>query len=117
MKLILNIGLTNNPFDWIYIARMMAYHTHGVEVEHAMLKQGSYKGQKEDTLVCHLKQVKLNQEEIRHWIELLCMALNQECIAVRGYKKEDSEPAFEWLVYDPTLDIQRNVFDNKYFIE
>lgn len=116
MKLTLNIGMNNNPLHWMYISRRLAYSTYGVEVKSTELKEGEYNGVPESTLVCRL-DVQLDQAQIENWVELMCMAFNQECIAVKGYYEDGDLRNFESLIYDPTLEVKRESFNNKYFIE
>lgn len=109
MKATLNIGMNNNPLHWMDLSRKLAFKTHGVEVETTELISGTYQGEPEETLVVRLKNVKMTKDELENWLEFMCMALNQECIAVKS-------KVLTALVYNPTLEIERQEFNYKYFL-
>lgn len=102
MKVILNIGMGNNPFHWLNISRRFAYHTYGVQVEHTQLVNGGiWQGIEEDTLVVHLKEVEMSIQQLQSFVELLVMSFNQECIAVKAITTNETVIEYSALVYNP----------------
>jgi len=112
MKVTLNIGLSNNPLHWIYISRQLAYHTYGVTLKWSRVEKGKYLDKTEETLIVKMK-TKMSIEELEKYIELLCMALNQDCIACQIKSKNLK---ISNLIYNPTYEGKRETFKHKYFL-
>lgn len=111
MKVTLNIGMNNNPLHWLYISRKLAYHTHGVTLKYSRLETSTYKDTTEETLVVKMK-TNMSVPELESFLELLCMALTQECIAYRT----KGIIQISRLVYNPTYEGKHEKFNDEYFI-
>lgn len=118
MNVTLNIGMNGNPFHWMNISRRLAYHTHGMKLKYSKLvSAGFWKGIEEDVLVVRLKEVNMNKQEFEAFVELLCMSLKQECIAIKVHYEDSDLNNYSALIYDPTLEVKRESFNQDLFIE
>jgi len=109
-KLTINIGLDNNPFKGVeshlphYIASLLP-----VCGGQYKIRVGEYNGLPESTFI-YTVMLNILEPQLARVLEVLCMALDQECIAYRYGHREK-------LVYNPFFKGYRNLFNSDYFLE
>lgn len=111
MKLILNIGLENNPRTKLDILRHLTNvpYNHSRTLDHKEVNS-TYNGQPERTLVVSFDCNHASIGTIITNIEHLCTLLNQECIAIMIN-------GISYLVYNIAHPLDdRMAFDPKYFV-
>lgn len=105
-KIFLNIGLNNSGHNWDFeIIDRLNYV--GLSVKASMLKNSTYKGDKEQTLVIY-SDSSYKLSKVIEIIENLCLSLNEECIALK-YNLNDI------IIYNPYLETEQIKFNDKYF--
>ena len=106
MKILLNIGLNNNPYSIGAIKALLSQKT---TILNSQLYDGFYKEPQEPTLVISLSFPDQKLSSVIQYIESLCIELTQECIPVLS-------DSFELLVYNPNYTGEKFKFDNQYFL-
>lgn len=104
-KIFINIGLNNCPIKSNKIIDRLNYV--GLSVKASMLKNSTYKGDKEQTLVIY-SDSSYKLSKVIEIIENFCLSLNQECISLK-YNLNDI------IVYNPYLKTEQIKFSDKYF--
>ena len=107
-KVILNIGLNNNPKQAYQVAKI-ARERLGIDRATWATSMGEYLQSDEPTLVLHGETAAAFHEIINE-IESLSTELTQECIAVKIGSRGR-------LIYAPEHKGDRYTFDEKYFIK
>lgn len=113
MKVELNIGLNNNPFD-LSKALSLTVATlsdHGATGFGSRLAMGKFNDSDEPTLVMALDWPATSTASLQSLIEALSTIMNQQCIAV--YLPEADQG---FLEYAHLWDGEKYTFDMKYFI-
>ena len=111
----INIGLSNNTLTKENILKYFATRPR-TEIKRWRVVKGTYKGNEEETLYISI----ITEDSLQpflFWLELLCIATNQECIA---YKFEDVKILMDLtkgVIMNPTMHLEEIKFDEKYFIE
>jgi bifunctional N-acetylglucosamine-1-phosphate-uridyltransferase/glucosamine-1-phosphate-acetyltransferase GlmU-like protein len=113
MKVELNIGLNNNPFDLgqalsLTIATLSAHKATGFASRLAM---GKFNDSDEPTLVMALDWPATSTASLQSLIEALSTIMTQQCIAV--YLPETNQG---FLEYEHLWDGEKYTFDIEYFI-
>lgn len=109
-RIALNIGTKGSPLGWIDMTRYVSI-SHGVVMRDFDKKTGEYNGQPEETALMEFN-IDMDGIELQRYLELLCLAFQQECIAVYDYDNSSG-----YLVYNPTFNGKRLEFDKSKFIE
>ena len=104
-KIFLNIGLNNCPIKSNKIIQRLNYV--GLSVKASMLKNSTYKGDKEQTLVIY-SDSSYKLSKVIEIIENFCLSLNQDCISLK-YNLNDI------IIYNPYLETEKIKFNDKYF--
>lgn len=107
-RVILNIGLNNNPLNASQVAQV-ARKRLGIDRATWATELGKYLEGDEPTLVLHGDTLKA-LDQITYLIKELSEDLKQECIAV----KVDQQGH---LLYPETFEGERYEFDQKYFLQ
>ena len=109
-NIILNLGLENNPLrDKIVVNPETAVTIGSEKLNKMSFETSTYNGQKELTLVARFN-VGFAVSKIILEIELTCLEMEQDCIAVLI-------DGIGYLVYNPTFQGQKFAFDKRYFKE
>lgn len=110
-KIFINIGLNNCPINSNHDLRIFSIIDRlnfvGLSVKASMLKNSTYKGEKEETLVIY-SDSSYKLSKVIEIIENFCLSLNQECISLK-YNLNDI------IVYNPYLETEKIKFNDKYF--
>lgn len=101
-KLILNVGLNNNPYGYDVLRDYFSEYKGAKVVEYAV---GEWDGNSEPTCVVSIEM----DGDVREFVERLCGWTTQTAIAVKVDGVGD-------LVYEPNYQGERYVFDERYFI-
>ncbi|WZE63537.1 SAM-dependent methyltransferase [Maribacter phage Panino] len=109
---IFNIGLENNPFIE-GIERMLTLNYNklncGFTFHYFLRTSSEYQGSYERTLVVKGYDYTNNYDNVKRLTETLCVAFNQECIAISSENKQE-------MVYNPSYEGVKLIFDEQYFI-
>lgn len=108
MNVELNIGLGNSPLDWSEISRELSFRVKDIRVRHTQKVVGVYASKREMTLYVDMDTI-MTEEQLISFIKDMCIALNQECIAVRSI-------GFQHLVYNPFFTGHKFPFNNNFFV-
>lgn len=102
-KVILNVGLGNNPYGFDVLRDYFSDGKSAKVVEYAV---GQWDGCEEPTCVVSFEM----DGDVRQFVEKLCGWTTQTAIAVKVDGVGD-------LVYEPSYEGERYTFDERYFIE
>lgn len=110
MKLILNIGLNNNPLTPFQIMQHLRNVPYNNERTVQMKNTTStYLGEQEPTTLVKFNTARKSVGSIITQVEDLCSHFNQECIAI-------TIDGIGYLVYNINYKGEKLPFDQKYFI-
>lgn len=101
-KVILNVGLNNNPYSFDVLSDYFREHKGAKVVEYEV---SEWDGCEEPTCVVLFEM----DGDVRQFVEKLCGWTTQTAIAVKVDGVAD-------LVYEPSYEGERYVFDERYFI-
>lgn len=102
-KVILNVGLGNNPYGFDVLRDYFSERKGAKVVKYAV---GQWDGCEEPTCVVSIEMY----GDVRQFVERLCGWTTQTAIAVKVDGVGD-------LVYEPSYEGERYTFDERYFIE
>lgn len=108
MKITLNIGLNNNPYNHTEIKNLLSIVA---TILNARQINSTYNGVLEPTSVIILDLDVLNTKDLRKWVQDLCIITTQECIAVKN------DEGFEELIYNKNFKGEIYSFSDEFFKE
>ena len=107
MKISLNIGLNNNPYNHEQIKNLLSNIG---TILNSRQVDSTYIGNIEPTSVIIIDVPFKNNKNLVNWIEDLCKITTQEAIAVKN------DEGFKQLVYNPNFKGEILKFDENYFV-
>lgn len=108
MKITLNIGLNNNPYNHTELKNLL---TIVGTVLNARQIDSTYNGVLEPTSVIIIDLNLANTRDLRKWVQDLCIITMQECIAVKN------DEGFEELIYNKNFRGEMYKFSQEFFKE
>lgn len=110
MKLVLNLGLNNNPCSIKVINTI--FKPLGLKV--SQLRGGKYNENTEPTYVAVFDWAEVRIETIESVFKLFCEVFTQECIAFKVYEGKE---VHERLVFNDNYEGETFPFSNDYFLD
>lgn len=108
MKITLNIGLNNNPYNHTELKNLL--NNVGTILNSRQI-DSTYNGVLEPTSVIIVDLDVLNTKILREWVKDLCNITTQECIAVKN------DDGFQELIYNRGFKGEKHTFSTDFFKE